>query len=62
MSQHTKYAVTIINTKTFSAHSFVTNHWEKVDETEAALEDHEIMFHNTIMCDDANRVVAFRQD
>lgn len=60
--KNTKYAVTIINTRTFSASAFVTNHWEKVEETEMALEEHEIMFHNEIVCDEANRVVAISQN
>lgn len=62
MPKHTKYAVTIINTHTFSAFAFVTNSWEKVEETEQALEDHEIMVHNEIVCDDSNQIVAFSRN
>ncbi len=53
-----KYAITIVNTKTFSARALVTNHPEVVEEYEGALEDDEIMMVNTIEIDDTGRITT----
>lgn len=48
----TKYAITVVDTKTGSASAFVTRHPEKIDETEGLLEETQTMFVNEFEVED----------
>lgn len=53
-----KYAITIINTNTFSARALVTNHYETVEEYEGTLGDDEMMIVTTLEIDDTGRITT----